>query len=270
MPKVILSSNDHDKYFFFAPIAVWMWKKFGFDTLLFMPEKEYNNNKLNFVIKSCQPHVDTTVFFSTQGKDEGVSTKAIRLYASAFGLHPEDYIITSDINLIPLCDLFYRDFLSTPDKINLYGHDLTGYKKYPVSYVGAKVKNWRALMGITEGDFNQFMHRDLDKHLNGDMREEHWGVDQDILTSKILTYGVANCNHISRGRDATTSAPLGRVEYSDWSKTIQSPIKIDGKLPSPGYSDENFERIVKLIAEVLPNENLMWLVEYRNKYLELL
>jgi len=270
MPKVVLSTNYDNNYLFFLPLTTFMWKKFGFDSIVYLPQREdINNDLLNFVIKSSMPNIDTTVFFKLNPSfREDTQVQTVRLLAANSLVHNDEYLLTGDIDMFPLTTMWYGDSLNN-EKLNLYGHDLTGYTQYPICYVGARAKVWKQLMDIQTDDTEKELFKALDSEpkSRSEKWEDYWGVDQDILTKKVIKFGVANCIHYKRGHDQSTGLPLGRVDRHDWERTSKSIIKIDAHLLRPGYTDENFNKILDLMKEVLPNENLDWVVEYRNKFI---
>lgn len=268
--RVILSTNDNNDYLFFTPITAWVWRKFGFSSILFMPYKQYNEGLLNLVLSTGMSCIDQTVFVDVpEGYREDTITQCSRMYAGCLDLHPEEYIMTGDIDMLCLSDYLKPDDES---KIHLHGHDLTGYGQYPMCYVGAKVKHWREIMNIKAGNWNEYLQRDLSEFpkAKSDKWEEYWQVDQDILTDRLKRYGADKCESVHRGHSILTGLPVGRVDRHSWAKTLGESVKIDAHLLRPGYTDENFYKILSLLAETFPKENLQWIMDYRTKYLTFL
>lgn len=276
MPKVILSTNDHPDYLFFTPITAWMWKQYGFDTILLMPEKKYDNTLLNHVLKTSMGLVDTTVFVEVpEGYREDTVTQASRIFASALTFHPEDYLITGDIDMLPLCDMFIQDYHAFRDNINLYGHDLTGYGHYPICYIAAKVKYWREFMELEQGNINGQIKAELDKwpKAKSDKWEDYWSTDQDIVTSKINFHKQIKpelYRMINRGHQPNSVLPFGRVDRYDWEGSMKFERKIDAHLLRPGHEYMNFQKTLDLIKQIFPYENFDWMIEYKNKYISLI
>jgi len=98
------------------------------------------------------------------------------------------------------------------------------------------------------------------------MRGNYWALDQETIFNKltaanvpIIKHGRANLPH----RFATR-----RADRDSW-PDIALPDTIDAHLPRPGYKEQNFERIIDLLQNMYPLEDLSWIREYRNQYIKL-
>lgn len=267
---VVISSNENTNYSFFLPIVAWMWKKFGWDVIsLIYDEKHANERYLNY---KSNLDVSKEVSFSEcyLQKIEGVRgetiTQCSRLYvADEVGIEDNDYLMTSDIDMLPLSD--YWNINGIEDKITSWGRDLTDYH-YPICYIGMKAKEWKRVMNLKDG-IEEDMKRDLDLHpkSKSDKWEEWWQVDQDIITEKLLKEDI---NRIDRGVATNSHYPKGRIDRGCWEKSLEQYERIDAHLLRPGWNEENFRKILNLILSVFPNENLKWMMDYRDEYIKLM
>jgi hypothetical protein len=222
----VLGVNDNPTYRYYLPLVTWAWKYFGWEVIV-MNAKNYNT-----------------------GYPSAMVAQVSRLYAALL-VEPDSYLMTSDVDMLPLFDYWKIH----PMVITSWGHDLTGYKHYPICYIGATREKWMEIMDIPEGaKINDMVKQDLDlmpQARCGDPIKE-WVVDQDLITEKINRSGLF-VNRVDRGSLAN-GYPVGRVDRSAWSLDGHNPF-IDAHLfhnPDKGQK----EKIKELLERVFPFENL--------------
>lgn len=167
-----------------------------------------------------------------------------RLFAGSF-YDDDRMLMLSDIDMLPLSDYWQPE----DDKITCYGRDLS-IEHQPICYVAMNSKNMHDMMG----EFQVF-------------EDKHWTFDQDYLTYHLHGWPTIQ---IERGIDDITGYPIGRIDRSSWDKSLQQPLRIDAHLLRPGYTDENWPRIMNLIKECLnPTEQeIIWLENYRTEWIK--
>jgi hypothetical protein len=99
------------------------------------------------------------------------------------------------------------------------------------------------------------------------MRGNYWSFEQELIFN---TLGNANCKLIPRSNGQNQFA-LNRVDRTDlhYKDRLTHDI-IDAHLWRPGYSEENFPKILELMQFMYPNEDFKWLIDYTNEYKKLL
>lgn len=263
MAKVILSTNDHDNYLFFLPLVCWMWGKFDFESIVIMPDKR--TEKVRYVLKNTYAQVE--FFTPTTTYREDTLVQVSRLYAGCLDIPDNEYLLTSDVDMLPLSPYFFQWF----DQINYFGHDLTGYGHIPICYIGMMAEKWREIMSIKKGDDIVKMMCDemisYPQALGGDF-QQYWFTDQNIITQKLRSYGLDRCHGIDR-QTMPNGCAKGRVCRA-YGFDINTPHPIDAHLLRPGYTDFNFEKILLLIYRIFPNEDLTWMRTYRDGYMKYL
>lgn len=248
---IILSVNDNQKYLFYVPLTVWAWRQFGWEAIVFY-NGPLKSSAIEFIADSNTPFHIIPI-----GRIAGFESETIaqvsRLYASCLTQISEDYLMTGDIDMIPLSDYWKPD----ENKLTVYGRDLTDYH-YPICYIGMDSEKWKEVMKIDGDDYQYYMQRDMRQQPN------IWGLDQDLITDRIN----ASCftpERIDRGTDKRTGYPIGRVDRSHW--TLNHDVFIDAHLPHDILtSDASFKNVMALLHHVWPKEDWKWFVNYYKEF----
>lgn len=264
---VLVSSTYDDNYFFFLPIISWAWHKLDANVFFILPCDYIDADKHSLVMRNTIGDEGVYYFYADAEKENALYAQCSRLYAGCLSLDEDEIALTSDIDMLPLSDYWH------PDKnvFTSYGRDLTDFHN-PICYLAATVKKWREVMNIEEGDIEKYLQIDLGnepfyKSLN---KEEYWVTDQQIITKRLLNRN--DVIRVDRGVAPNSHYPLGRIDRGAWDKTIQQPLRIDAHLLRPGYTEENWSKILPLIRECFnpSQEEIEWLNNYRNEYIKLI
>jgi hypothetical protein len=253
MKYIVLGVNDNMKYFYYIPLIVWAWRKFGWSELIYYRgERDMSNNAyLKTLNIYYVPPID--------GYKSETIAQVSRLYGAC---HINDaYLMTSDVDMLPLSDYWFPDI----GLIDCYGRDLTDYH-YPICYIGMESYLWRKVMWIPDHPaypaipMNTFLQRDLRQQKN------MWGLDQDLITERLVKYQI---NRIDRGTDKRTGYPIGRVDRSNW--RLDHPVLIDAHLPHDILTNhDSFQKVLALLHHVWPGEDFKWYVDYHKEFKKLL
>lgn len=178
--------------------------------------------------------------------DSVITSQCIRLYAHQY-VAPDTMLMTSDIDMLPLSDYWKP----ANDDITCYGRNLSN-EHQPICYIAMTAKRWRFVMGNNmEADIERF--------------GEKWTTDQDIITDNLSIFV---CEYIDRPISPLTGYPVGRIDRSAWDRSLKQPERIDSHLLRPGWTDENWAKIIALIEECLSPtiDELHWLHNYRDTW----
>lgn len=254
---VVISVNENPEYLFYVPLVVWAWRKLGWEPLMFktfvMQGDKWQELKRLWE-QTGDIFLQPTIKF-IEGYDSSTQAQISRLYAAC--VKPFDYIMTSDVDMLPLSDYWKFD----PEKITVWGHDLTGYQHMPICYIGMKGARWIEVMGLTSDDFSSLMKRDLDNMPNAKSEDQvkRWVVDQDLITERINAVQFEK-EFVHRGV-YENGYPIGRVDRSAWK--IDLEVNIDCHLPRGGYSDWTSQmKIMDVLYTNFPDENFSWVTQY--------
>ncbi len=269
----VISSTKHDTYLFYVPIVTWMWKKFGWEVCCFFCDdksesilSKFNSLKCNIIpntaiLDTCHS-VDKEAFKSIRSE---TVMQCVRLYAANlfYTFNNCDFIMTSDADMLPLSNYWHFD----ETKIITWGRDLTDYH-FPMCYIGMSPEKWTEVMGLT-GNTVDDMNKDFNNYPKSRSNnwEEWWQVDQDIITERLQNR--SDVVRVNRGTQPN-GYPLGRIDRGCWETSLLQPERIDSHLPREGYKEENFTKILSLIQSIFPSENLQWMRDYRDEYVNLM
>lgn len=272
--KAILSTTYDDKYLFFLPIVTWCWNQLGVDVVCFIrdtieenelknrsryslavnPTGDWSKIKINTLhsMFTCPPHKSATY------------AQCSRLYAAALDLPEKELLVTSDIDMAVFKRPPYHDMLT------VYGYDLTPPGQIPICYITGTVKEWRAAMRINGRTYQQC----LDDLLGGieaeHFRGNYWSKDQQEAYENIIHYPATMVSQVTRAREGTQFA-MNRIDRDDaYMLEHLDPNNFDFHMNRPGYDEQNFEKIIKVLQYHYPDSDLTWMREYRNQYIQLL
>ena len=266
--KTTISTTYDDLYLFFLPLCCWCWNKLVVDVVCFVPFGSFTGKfKLvtETIIKHRQSDSNCITYFSASEDKKATYSQCSRLYAASLDLPEDEVLITADVDM-----LTFGDYLNQYDgNVQLFGADLLeGEQMYPLCYCSATVKQWREFMRI-----GRSYQQELDKVLGSieceNMRGNYWCKDQELLFERLNQSKLPVTKH-NRAKQPERFA-TNRIDRDDqfWEQRL-SPNIIDYHCHRPGYTDENFEKILTVIQYFYPNEDLTWMKEYQQQYKKLM
>jgi hypothetical protein len=286
---IILSVNDNIEYLFYIPLVCWSWEQIGCTPILFF-NRDRSNDGIDNPLRDIEQltidagggkgNVLTRRVESIPGYRSDTVTQISRLYAACLPfIEEDDYIMTGDIDMMALSNYWEFD----AEKITVWGDDLTGYKHYPICYIGAKKKKWKQFMKLDFSDYNVLIKRDLDSSPEAKSPDfyDFWFVDQNVITSNIKNFGEGIIPE-HRGQYSNGYARW-RVDRGDWhlnhEKFVDAHLHRDIFKVFWELKDEEPERSKKatmytkkwndtmdLLMKVWPNEDWQWFVDYSIQY----
>jgi len=270
MPKAIISTTYSDTYLYYLPIVTYCWNKLGVDVICFIPDFEWDSkeNKKFDVVAYClvkkNLRCDFRTFIAPEHK-QATYSQCSRLYAACLDLPEEEILITSDVDMA---------LFRIPPYIGgftVLGHDLVPQGQFPICYISAKVKDWRRAFNLRDFTYEQCLDGLLGDIDCDNMRGNYWAKDQEEAYLRISSSSaLVNVNLVDRARPGTQFAS-NRIDRDDsfWEERLNLDV-IDAHLWRPGYTEENFPKILKLLKYFYPNDDFKWLVDYTNEYRRLL
>lgn len=265
--KAVISSTYDDKYFFFLPIVIWCWNKLGIDVICFVPEKRIDEKvKLvtDTIINNCG-NGNTLVNFKSPLEKEATYAQCSRLYGSCLDLPKEEVLIAGDVDMLVFGEYLkqkYADF-------DIFGGDLVCEKQIPICYISASVENWRKAMQVNNRTYQECLDELVGIIECNDFRGNQWSLDQGTAYQMITSAPVSVSHHL-RAIQGTQFAS-NRIDRENvyWEERL-TPNIIDAHLWRPGYTDENFPKILKVLKYFYQNDDFNWLIEYTEAYKRLL
>lgn len=266
MAKAVISSTYDNIYLFNLPIVTWLWNKLGVDVICFMPNMRFEGEQdrvglITNTIESNNLNIKQYTFGCPEHK-EATYAQCSRLYAASLDLPKDEVLIVSDVDMIVFN---LPSEVTNPNGMTIFGADLVPDGQYPMCYLSGTVNDWRNIIG--EGTYQEHLDNLLGFIETEHFRGNYWGKDQEIAYQSISK---VNHTKVNRARPQTQFAS-NRIDRDDffWRDRLNLDV-IDTHLWRPGYSEENFPKIIELVHYFYPNEDLQWMWEYRNEYLKLL
>jgi hypothetical protein len=268
---IILSVNDNVDYLYFTPLVCWAWRKLGWNPILFYyrSSRKLGPSPIELIVHTELQDLEVDGLFENvlspiEGYRSDTITQISRLYGTCCVEDPS-YLMTGDIDMIPLSDYWKPDF----NKITVWGHDLTGYGHYPICYIGMPGIEWAFVMDLKLQDYNKYIKRDLDNLPQAKDPDfyKYWFSDQDLITQRLNEYGKEKITFINRGQYPNGFA-YGRVDRGAW--TLEHEKFIDAHLmQQTHHSEEKINKLYELLAKVWPDENFDWFKEYTREFKKL-
>jgi hypothetical protein len=179
--------------------------------------------------------------------------------------------------MIPLS----REYFSQQDlsyELNLFGANAYADiskggvpPKFPMCYIGGRVKSWKAVMGTRSGD----LHRELSAALSG--RSDGWDNDEEYFAAQLLPHAFYQgaftplpSGHFAKGACECITrkwSPLAhlRIDRAAW-QFRGEPDLIDCHAYRPGY--DSTDVLLRLLNGYFP-ESQGYFRNYLHEFLEL-
>lgn len=264
--RAIISCTNEPMYSFFLPIVAYCWNKLNVNVIAFTPA--FCSEATFFAMQ--------TMNFNNENKNLSYGVIANINKAATYSqlsrlmawdikdIEDEEVVYTSDCDMLN----FKLPPFDEGFDFTVWGNDLTPSSQYPVCYVGAKKKIWKQFFAVGDNNYQGALDYYLG-HIECDhMRGNYWCFEQELIFNTLQN---AHCKLIPRSNGQNQFA-INRVDRTDLHyKDRLDPYKlVDAHLWRPGYSDENFVKILELIKIMYPDDNFDWLIQYRNEYIKLL
>lgn len=278
MNRIVLSSDLNHDYLFFVATSCLVWYHFGFKPLLLAigdPEEWKEHKRGNLMLWQCRERAMAEVVFvpEIEGMRRSTVAQMSRIYASAFVDNPDDFLLTSDIDMWPLDKDWYQP--RDPDKIHLHGANLMKHvNQYPISYIGMKVKHWRSVMNLRQEMTApeaavQLLKSDYQSVMGAsDDGMKAWCCDEKLFSTRLHQFAQPDL-HLRIDRVGSRHGFVGgRVDRGNWVPPAPREKLVDAHLLRPGY-DAHWENLKKLLSTILAPEDVGWADRIRDMFKEM-
>lgn len=266
---IILSVNDNPEYLQYIPLTCWSWKQIGWEPIVFYLGD--HQTELFKLVSRNSPLISFWWLKGIEGYRDDTVTQVSRLYGASlpFQKQENDIIMLGDADMLACSDYWNPD----PTRINIYGHDLTNYQDIPICYIAMTREKWVEVMGLTSGDYNALIKRDLDTLPQAKSTDfyKYWGSDQNLITQRINAVNFDKV-FISRGRYPNGYA-IGRIDRGIWSVVHERFIDCHQHRDLYKNFKENNPLWVKkwtehltMLSTVWPKENFDWYFDFIQKF----
>lgn len=215
---VSVSLDSNYFYYFHLPYICLSWRRVGIEPIVILVSSSFSN--LTYTARKTLEYLDKLGVKQYNLKVKKNYDRILSMHSRIFiGLLPnnftndEDYLITTDSDLLPLSSNYYN-FFSNDDKIKVTNSDccanfkfkLNEYKMYPMGCIGMKKWQWREVIELKkeetfdENTINASISRILgnefivknEELVKGDA---HWDGDQKLISIQIDKYIKKSKNH---------------------------------------------------------------------------
>ncbi len=272
--KAVVSSTHDDKYMYFLPIVTWLWNKLGVDVICFMPYLKdgtmwYNpdkaqREKYSLIIDTLDElniELEAAPFLAPEHK-QATYAQCARLYAACLDLPEDEILIIGDIDM----GMFHVP--SYMGGFTIFGSDLVPDKQYPMCFISASVKDWKAAF-CGNKTYQECLDELLGHIETLHFRGNYWGKDQETAYSVISNLkGIPNLIPRTNGQN-----PFSTLRYDRDDAYLLDRLSldtIDYHMPRPGYEENNFNQILTVLKFHYPDEDFTWLINYNEAYKKLL
>lgn len=262
----VLSVTEDDNYAMPLPFAVYSWLKAGATgVIVFCPDGD--NPKIELAKKYC--NFTTFIKFSCEEKRISTYSQVIRLFGGAIRFaDASEGMITGDSDMCVFSDFFKS---ISNDDISIIGADLTPQDQVPMCYLKMPIYKWRTVMNCYEDEGKlktpQQLTSELIDPIEGiNIRGEQWSYDQ-WYAKKMIDNSGEEVIYYNRSNGITQFAQ-NRADRDGWH--FNPDTIIDAHLPRPLTEQSNFDKVYDLFRIKYPNDDLQWMIDFRNEYLKLL
>lgn len=264
--QAILSTTGDPKYLFLLPLTCFSWNQMGASCVVFYPERLKDDPAMQLVVKYCRKD---TMFrpFTCPTDAEATYAQVSRLFASALPEIPQaEILVTGDVDMIVFKGLLDR----CTGNLDIVGGDLLeGQEQYPMCYVSAPAGMWWYFMQIGKRTYQECLDLALGKEIvNADMRGNLWCRDQELIFRMIRKSGV-EVNIIDRAYGCGRFAE-NRIDRDDAYFNDAIPTAHDYHMHRPGYTTENFQKIINVLDKRFPFPSWDWVWKYAAEFEKLI
>lgn len=258
----ILSATNNDLYAFPLPFTVYSWNKIGINCLVFVPKS--GGEKIELAKKYCSV-LNTFKTFNSPLHKEPTYSQVSRLFGCCVEFPGDEVLITGDADLCVFGDYLLK---ANDGGVHVFGSDLVAGDQLPMCFLAAPADKWRNIMWAPPGfGYQYYLDELLGPIESQHFRSDQWCFDQNLAYKNFIKSGLPIVMH-NRAAPGTQFATR-RADRDGWPQAF-SPDLIDAHLPRPGYTEENFAKIINLFKSMYPNEDFQWMIDYRNEYLNLI
>lgn len=268
--RVILSTNNGATYSFFSPMTSLLWRRnMDYYPIIFACGEL--DQKANYALDCARDFGAEIQYVKTVAgyTDQNIS-QISRLFAAALPVSSDSYILTGDIDMWPLSKPYFHQ-QDMNKKIHLFGANTSNHQKYPICYIGMLADLWRKLIGLDASkSMEENLETVLDKYLGKNpTSDDGWYFDEKFFFSKIKVWEgyPHNCHMIDR--PFVNGLLKGRVDRERWTYNGYNSDMIDSHVLRPGFYDNNWPRLLQMLRDLLPKEEVNAIETYKNKWSEL-
>ena len=271
-------------YAFCIPFAVASWQRIGWKTtiLIFGDTRIWQSSPVLLLVQNITQQIDQSVKFRTiPVRSNPVSYAQVgRLFVTAVTpwILPDDIVLTSDVDILPLNKSMYDEvngteiFILNADCCGRFTWANSRISMQPMTSIGTTLNNWRSLMEIRRLHDNEtlpeYMNMWLQSHYgkriaNKNVRKggnEEWYMDQRVVSIQIHKSSMKIHKIYTRKKDR-----VNRGTLEGWSNFTS---RKDCHMYHPSFSDKFWPNTQKLVSEVFTGSTNDTLISFKRQFVE--
>lgn len=276
--RVVLSSDTHPDYAFYLPLTALIWSLRGWEPTVIAVggDNEWRRSPLREAVAAAREVAGSFSYLDLPGlpfKRTSTVAQVSRLFGwLAAGTQDDDLVVTSDIDMWPIGP-WVLDVTVPTDAFTILGAnahmDTNGRPtRFPICYLAARAATWRDVIGDTPSiaagvdRVLAVVPAEYGTHRGVPLGE--WCLDESYFFGRVWAGHLDRCRLVARDLAARGQMRLDRAA---WHENWRLADLADAHLPRPGYSDENWPRVRRLLARLVPDLYLRWADSYRKGWL---
>jgi hypothetical protein len=177
-------------------------------------------------------------------------------------------LITSDADMLPFNESFFSQF--SDGNIHVVGKDLCPEGQYPMCFCAMPAKKWKETMKMGDLDIQQMLDQNIGTLQSSTFRGDFWSRDQWLLYNNLQGHDIVFHDRAKEG----TQFASRRCDRDNmyWYEDFIAGGKdiVDAHLWRPGYTEENTEKIIRLLEIMYPLDSFHWVREYAAEFRSIL
>lgn len=252
MKYVALSSTPDLFYAPFLPVACALWRQIGYQPLcLLVDPPAWLSSPMQLILSKIGPCRTEFLDRSVTGFKLSTLSQTVRIVAACL-LEPDDYLITSDVDMFPL----RKEFFDLPDlskPFTALGINLKDMH-FNMCYLVGAVSSWREAFHLTADNLQDALSSLLTN------QTDHWGLDEGIVGEMLRKWTrFGEIQLIPRSWKPNETLALDRIDRATWNPASIKEA-IDCHSLRPMY--EHWEKIVVVLREFLDQKTVQILQGY--------
>lgn len=259
--KCLVASDLNPTYYTFFPLVKQFWKKMvGINTTMILIGNEIPND--------LRDYKDNIILFKPiDGVSTAFQSQCIRILYPC--LYENEYIIISDMDLIPLNSKYYTCNVEKYDNDNfiIYRDVISEHQQYPICFCLAKGSTWKEIFNINdENDIRERIkewYSEYNDYSISSPYSQGWAGDQLKLFKYVNEW--REQHRVQRLKDENTGFNRldRKKDIDEWFKKyyrfvmshIKGGIWSDFHLPRP---IRNYRTVLELLQEVFISDSALF------------
>lgn len=269
---VTLSANQQGDYAFMLPISAMCWRKIAkYEPMALLTEtREHWDNPTGRVVLDMIARMEIRKHFIGVVKEPyrtSVQAQAARQHAASHKMYPaDDYVLTADVDMLPLAEHWFNKQDWSKDVHIWYANawsNCGGW--FTTGYIGARVGTWREFMKYEPcGEIAPILEAALERHLTPERDTwQEWFFDENYTSARLKAW--SGYPDRVQFMERTGRPPSDRLDRSNWGSGLDG--KVDAHALRPANSAENWPKMFHFFKAILGDSAMEYIDGYYKRYM---